>query len=125
MRRLAATLPVMIFSIVGCGANGQEEQVLRRFFDAARAGDRTMLSKVATVTLSPVTDGTIRDFAVIGTAEEKVEADRVTKSVTVRAQVHTPSNQMITRTLVFTFQRHHRGGDGRTGESHWIITEMQ
>jgi hypothetical protein len=113
----------MTLANLACGTLGREEQILRLFFDASRAGDSIMLAKVATVRLNPVTDGTVRDFVVTDTGDETLEADTVRKSVTVRAELHTPRGEMVPRTLIFTFQRS-SGGKGRDDVRHWMITGM-
>ena len=101
-----------------------EEQTLRAFFEASRAGDNTMLAKVATHGLSPVTEGTVRGFEVIDVGAERVDAEIVTKALTVRAQVYTPGDQRVSRTLVFTLQRT-RAMQGTERDRRWVITSVR
>jgi hypothetical protein len=97
---------------LGCGVLSQEEQLLTRFFEAARLHDTTVMAKYATVTFNPVAQGVIHAFDV-----DSVEAiDEVSKRVTVLAQLRRPDGQITRRSLVVTMRRE----DGA-----WMITEIQ
>jgi hypothetical protein len=63
-RALRLVLIGVIIALAGiaCAAT-PEEQVLMRFFEASRALDSTALSRLATVTFNPRTDGSIQLFS--------------------------------------------------------------
>jgi len=122
--RLALFL-AMIFAAEGCGAPNVEEQVLRAFFDASRARDNTLLAKVATVSLNPATEGTVRDFEVTHVEETRAGRGHMTKQVTVRARLHTPRGQTVSRMLVFTFERSITASGRSVGERRWMIVDVR
>jgi hypothetical protein len=54
-----------------------------------------------------------------------MQAELVSKEVTVNAQVRTPEGQTVPRTIVFTFQRAVAKDADRTREGRWLITGLQ
>lgn len=125
MSRVAAVLVAMTLAAPGCTVPGLEEQTLRRFFEASRARDNTLLAKVATVGLNPVTEGTVRDFEVIAIADAQTGKNIITKSVTVKAQLRTPSEETVSRVFVFTLQRAGDKPEGATTGGAWTITALR
>ena len=89
----------------------QEEQLLTRFFDAARLHDTTVMAKYATVTFNPVTQGVVHAFDV-----QDVEAlDDTSKRATIQAQLRQPDGRMAERRMLVTM---------RLGDSGWMITDI-
>jgi hypothetical protein len=117
---LSRLLVLAAMLTVGCAPPGTEEQQLRVFFEASRARDSTLLAKVATVSLNPVREGTVRDFELVSVGAEHVDGDLATKPVTVNVRLHTPQSETVSRTLVFTFQR--KVERGQAGAGRWTIT---
>src|SRR5687767_2752631 len=97
---------------LGCGVLSQEEQLLTRFFEAARLHDTVVMAKYATVTFNPLGDGIVRDFDV----QEIERIDEASKRVTVLARLHRPDGQMSERSLVVTMRRQ---------SDRWMITEVR
>ena len=56
---------------VGCGGGGEEQGLIRSFFQASRFGDRTTLGSMAMVGFSPDTDGIVSGVSVQSVAEEQ------------------------------------------------------
>ena len=56
---------------VACGGGGEEQGLIRSFFQASRFGDRTTLGSMAMVGFSPDTDGTVSGVSVQSVAEEQ------------------------------------------------------
>lgn len=89
----------------------QEEQLLTRFFEAARLYDTTVMAKYATITFNPVTQGVVRGFDV-----QQVEAlDDTSKRATIQAQLRRPDGQMAERRMLVTMRR---------SDSGWMITDI-
>jgi hypothetical protein len=84
---------------IACAAS-PEEQVLLRFFEAARTLDTSIIAKYSTVGFNPRTDGIVQSFSVV---ERGPERDRK-RDVTVEALVLDPAGRMVRRTYVVTFQ---------------------
>jgi hypothetical protein len=105
-------LLALAVSAVGCGVLSPEEQLLTRFFEAARLHDTTVMAKYATVTFNPRTEGVVQTFEV-----DEVErvADRL-KVVTLRAHVRGPDGRMAARALRATMREQPDG---------WMITELR
>jgi len=101
-----------VFTTLACGVLSQEEQLLTRFFEAARLYDTTIMAKYATVTFNPRTDGVVHD----------VEIERVDKIaeqfkvVTFRAQVRGPDGETVERTLHAAMRNQPDG---------WVITDIR
>jgi hypothetical protein len=89
-----------------------EEQMLLRFFVAARTLDTTITRKYATVGFNPRTDGIVQTFTV--TAMGPLNQDR--RDVTIDAVVLEPDGKTSGRTIIATFGK----VDGR-----WLITGLR
>jgi hypothetical protein len=137
---------------IACAAT-PEEQVLTRFFEASRALDSTALSRLATVTFNPRTDGSIQQFSVAErgseqrapiTDQEREAASRslaatgqdvdvssaavemVTRQVTVQADVRSPEGVVAPGMLTVTLRRAiATQKNGPTLEGRWIVTRLQ
>jgi hypothetical protein len=97
---------------IACGPASAEEQILLRFFEAARALDSTVLDKYATIGFNPRTEGIVQGFSVIDAGQERDGR----KDLTVEAVIREPAGEMVRRTLVVTFQAR---------EGRWIITGLR
>lgn len=97
---------------LACRPASAEEQTLLRFFVAAPTLDRTVISKYATVSFNPRTDGIVESFTVTSVGPERQDQ----KDVTLDALVRDPSGQTVRRTLAARFQRI---------EGRWLITGLR
>jgi hypothetical protein len=88
-----------------------EEQLLRRFFAAARLHDTTVAASMSSVPFNPRTDGIVRDFEIVD-----VQRDGNSEQVTIDATVATPGGQVVDRTLRVRLQQR----DGR-----WFIADLR
>ena len=140
-------------SVTAC-ASTPEEQVLTRFFEASRALDSTALSRLATVTFNPRTDGSIQLFSIAGRGPEQhvaaTDQDReastrslsaatgqevdvanaaieiVTRQVTLKADVRSPDGVVTPAVLTATLRRAiATQKTGATVEGRWIVTRLQ
>jgi hypothetical protein len=100
----------MIAQAVGCGVLSPEEQLLKRFFEASRLNDTTIVATMAGVTFNPRSDGVVQHFEV-----EDVRDDGDSKRVTVRAAVDQWDGSATGRTLLVTLVRK---------ENRWFITQI-
>jgi hypothetical protein len=112
-----------------CSYSPPEQQVLEKFFRAAKLQDSTTLAGVATVNFDPRSDGSIQEFTIdnIGEPERRagVDGDVVTEPVTVTAKVVSPAGRTTSRTLVVTLQRAaEKDGDPTTGGT-WIVVSIR
>jgi len=90
----------------------QEEQLLTRFFEAARLHDTVVMAKYATVTFNPIAEGVVHNFDVQGIEP----IDDASKRVSVVAELRRPDGQMARRTLEVTMRRE---------RDRWMITEVR
>ncbi|MBM3817697.1 MAG: hypothetical protein FJW14_01580 [Acidimicrobiia bacterium] len=102
-------------ALAGCGPAppSPEHQTLTDFFEASRVRDTTVLARTASVVFEPRRDGVVQEFEVVDAG-----AETGPKQVSVRAQVRTPSGQVVERMLVVTMQR-------EPGPHPWFITGFE
>ena len=67
----ALLLPTFLLIVAGCGGDGEERQLISRFFSASRLGDRPTAANIAMVAFDPDEDGTVRSFDVVSVTEEQ------------------------------------------------------
>ena len=77
-----------------------EQPVVDRFFTASRLHDRTALNAVATVSIDPVTQGTVTEFTIL-----HIDREATNETVTVDATMHLPSGEFEKRKIVLTLKR--------------------
>ena len=109
--RATVAIVVALLALAACGGATQERQLLRRFFEASRLYDRTALAALGAATFNPASDGIVRDFEIISVGTAQQADGRLSKEVTVSAQVHAPGGADSTRLLVVTLEK---SGDGWT-----------
>ena len=98
--------------MLGCGVLSPEEQLLTRFFEAARLHDTTMLAKYATITFNPVTQGVVHAFEV-----QNVDAiDETSKRATIQAHLRGRDGRTSEHSMLVTMRRGDRG---------WMITGIE
>jgi hypothetical protein len=125
-RALVLSVSVVVVSAfwalasAACAASA-EEQTLLKFFEAARALDRTILDKYATVGFNPRTEGIVQAFTVTDVGQER----QGRKDVTIDAIIRDPAGATARRTLVVTFQKGLRTSPGQTTDDRWIITGLR
>jgi hypothetical protein len=151
--RLILISIIIALAGIACAAT-REEQVLTRFFEASRALDSTALSRLATVTFNPRTDGSIQQFSIAERGPEQrsritdrereaasrslnaaagqemdvssVAVDMVTREVTVKADVRSPEGIVAPGMLTVTLRRAiATQKNGATVEGRWIVTRLQ
>ena len=61
---------VAALAATGCSGGG-EQQILQKYFQAAKLGDRTTLSNIATVRFNPEVDGIVQSFSVNSVTPEQ------------------------------------------------------
>lgn len=93
----------------------EQAQHSRRLSDV-----RTKLSRARSQVVSSLTPPGQPDVDI-----SSMDAELVTKEVTVNAQVRTPEGQTVPRTIVFTFQRAVARDGDQTREGRWLITGLQ
>ncbi len=97
---------------IACGVLAPEEQLLTEFFEASRAFDVSVMSRLSAIPLNPRTDGIVDSFEI-----ERVDrSDDQTARVTVAARVRSFGGQVSSRQFVFTLTQR----DGR-----WFIREWR
>jgi hypothetical protein len=70
-RRISASI-VFLALLVVCGCSGgAEQQLLQKYFNAAKLRDQTTLANIATVRFDPQTDGIVQSFTVTSVGEEQ------------------------------------------------------
>jgi hypothetical protein len=95
-RQLAAAA----LAFAACGVLSPEEQLLRRFFEAARLHDTTVVSSMSDVMFNPRTDGVVREFDLI-----EVRRDGDAADVTMDAVIATPDGELVGRVLRVRLQQ--------------------
>jgi len=70
---------------MACGVLSPEEQLLTDFFEASRAYDTAVMSRLSAVPLNPRTDGIVDSFEISGLDRSDDQRERVTVSANVRA----------------------------------------
>jgi len=77
MHRPGITVLPLVVSFISLGAvacsGPADEAVIERFFSASRESDRAALRSVALVGFDPATQGTVTEFEVVNTSEERRE----------------------------------------------------
>ncbi|MBI2835373.1 MAG: hypothetical protein HYX76_13200 [Acidobacteria bacterium] len=71
--RLALYLPALfclVMPLVACSGGG-EQQIIQKYFSAAKLRDQTTLGNMATVSFDPQTDGTVQSMKVASVTEEQ------------------------------------------------------
>ena len=63
--------PLATLFVSACGGSGAERTLIRAYFLAARANDRTTLNNIAMVAFNPREDGTVSTFSIESVAEEQ------------------------------------------------------
>ena len=101
----------MIAQAIGCGVLSPEEQLLKRFFEASRLHDTTIVATMASVTFNPQVEGVVRDFEV-----EDIQQEGDSRRVTIRADVRHWGGTVTERTLVFTLVRK---------QNRWFISQIR
>ena len=99
------------FLATACGVLPPEEQLLKRFFEASRLHDTTVVSALSNVTFNPVEDGVVGAFEI----RDVMDAGAM-RRLAVDATVRQPDGTVVERTLQVTMQRR----DGR-----WVITSLR
>jgi hypothetical protein len=94
---------------------GEQAQHSRRLSDV-----RTKLSRARSQVVSSLTPPGQPDVDI-----SSMDAELITKEVTVNAQVRTPEGQTVPRTMVFTFQRAVARAGDQSREGRWLITALQ
>ena len=110
--RLVRLAFVVACTAIACGVLSPEEQLLRDFFEAARAYDTTVMARLSAMPMNPRTDGIVDAF----TIRLVDRADDPRERVTVAANIRGFDGRSRSRDLVFTIT--HR--DGR-----WFIQEWR
>jgi hypothetical protein len=83
--------------VPACGVRREEEQLLARFFEAARLYDRARMAEYATVEFNPRTDGIVRAFEVVNVTETAAGREAV-----VNVRLARPDGSLEPRTLRVT-----------------------
>jgi len=149
--RLATACCCSVVS-VACVPATAEEQLLSKFFQAARTLDRSITTSLASVGFNPRTEGSVQAFqvAAIGPeqrralSEDRAEAmtslttpgepdvelaglvvEMIAKEVTIEAAVRAPDGTTSSRTMVVTLQRSVVTGGGLRREGRWVITGLR
>jgi hypothetical protein len=91
-----------------------DEQLLTRFFRAARLHDTTVMARFSRVDFNPRSDGVVEEFEVTGTAP--AAPGGAARTLTVDARVRTPTGASERRTLVLTLERQ--------ADRRWLITAI-
>lgn len=81
-RKLLSWLPVVapvlaLFILAGCGGSTDEQQVIKKYFDASRMRDQTTLANIATVPFRPQEEGTIQNFNIVSAGEAQRRTLRI------------------------------------------------
>ncbi len=81
-RKLLSWLPVVapilvLFILAGCGGSTDEQQVIKKYFDASRMRDQTTLANIATVPFRPQEEGTIQRYSVVSVGEAQRRTLRI------------------------------------------------
>ena len=69
--------PLATLFVSACGGSGTERTLIRAYFLAARANDRTTLNNIAMVAFNPREDGTVSTFSIESVAEEQIRPLRL------------------------------------------------
>ena len=97
---------------IACGVLSPEEQLLTEFFEASRAFDVSVMSRLSATPLNPQTSGIVDSFEI-----ERVDRpDDQTERVSVAARVRSFGGQVSSRQFVFTLTRR---------EGRWFIQEWK
>jgi hypothetical protein len=111
--RACAAVTASVMLAAACGWTPADEQVLTKFFEQSRVYDKTRLAAVATVVFDPRIEGVVDRFTIVERTDEPLTKDRISRRVTVEANIRSAAGQMNHRKLVVTLE-------GR--ESRWIVT---
>ena len=97
---------------LACGVLSPEEQLLDRFFEAARVYDTAVMARLSAVPMNPRIDGIVDTFTIRGVDRAQDQTERVTVAANIRGF----DGKSRPRDLIFTVT--HR--DGR-----WFIQEWR
>jgi hypothetical protein len=111
-RRRGGAAPLLAILTFACGVLSPEEQLLKRFFEAARLNDTTAVAALSRVAFNPRSDGIVQDFDV----QDVVDEGDGQKRVVVAAQVRSRDGNVSPRTLTVTMQRQ---------QGRWVITSLR
>ena len=70
----AVTLAVIV---AGCSGTADEQEVIKKYFDASRLRDQTTLTNIATVAFRPSEDGVVQSFSVKNITDEPPHTLRI------------------------------------------------
>jgi hypothetical protein len=143
---------VGVLSLLACAVS-PEEQLLTRFFEASRTLDRTILSRLATVTFNPRVDGSVQTFSIAERRGDEraplVDARReearrslsaasgddvdlagksvemITRQLIVDANVRTPDGAVTPAVWIVTLEKAVARASGSVLEGQWIVTRLQ
>lgn len=75
---LPVVAPVLALVILaGCGGSTDEQQVIKKYFDASRLRDQTTLANIATVPFRPQEEGTIQSYSIVSVGEAQRHTLRI------------------------------------------------
>ena len=74
-RNIQSWLPVVVVLTAAvlasaCSIAGEEQQLLKKFFDASRMRDNTTLNNIAAVAFRPQEEGTVQNFSIVSVSPE-------------------------------------------------------
>jgi hypothetical protein len=72
---IAAVTAVVIVS--ACSGSADEQQVIKKYFDASRLRDQTTLANIATVSFRPSEDGVVQSFSIASISDEQPHTLRI------------------------------------------------
>jgi hypothetical protein len=121
---LCMTGGVFVLSMA-CAPATAEEQLLSKFFQAARTLDSSVTTQFSTIGFNPRTEGSVQGFVVTAIGHEQAKSRGVEKDVTIKAAVRSPDGRISSRTLIMTLQRSAVPGPGPTAEGRWMITALR
>lgn len=70
----AVTLAVIV---AGCSGTADEQEVIKKYFDASRLRDQTTLANIATVAFRPSEDGVVQSFSIKSVTDEPLHTLRI------------------------------------------------
>ena len=115
MRILPAVIAWAVIT-AACGWTPADEQVLTRFFEQSRTYDKTRLAAIAEVVFDPRIEGVVERFAVVDRVDSPLPENRLSRRLTIQADVRSVAGRMNQRKLVVTLE----GRDRK-----WIVTGFQ
>jgi len=81
-RTLLSWLPgiaavTLVVIVAGCSGAGDEQEVIKKYFDASRLRDQSTLTNIATVAFRPSEDGVVQSFSIDSVADEPPHTLRI------------------------------------------------